>query len=377
MVELGLPPGAEQISATGSPPRKNLLQRAGAPLSLFLLAVSVFAAIFGPMIAPHSYDQVFRDYVFTPPSFAAHPDRSERDYAIADFAAAMHVSVLTAQETGQGGNTSLDLEIAADHPIDLRILRYFKRSDIFGAAQSRGAEDEGRRLHLIVPIKRLWFPFGTDANGRDLASRLFIALRISLAVGLLASLVALVIGVAYGTIAGYIGGMTDAIMMRIVEIIYALPFLFFVIVLVVVFGRNFILIFVAIGAVEWLDMARIVRGQTLSIKKQDYILAAQALGAPTLSILWRHVLANMAGPVIAFTTLLVPRVIIAESFVSFLGLGVQEPLTSLGLLIADGARNIQSAPYLLICPALALGILLAALMQLGQVLTERLAGARL
>jgi oligopeptide transport system permease protein len=154
-------------------------------------------------------------------------------------------------------------------------------------------------------------------------------------------------------------------MMRAVEIIYALPFIFFVIVLVMLFGRNFVLIFIAIGAVEWLDMARIVRGQTLSIKRRDYVGAAEALGASAPAIIWRHVIPNVAGPVIAYLTLLTPRVILLESFVSFLGFGVQEPLTSWGVLIADGARNIQGAVYLLILPALFLAATLGALQTLG------------
>ena len=150
--------------------------------------------------------------------------------------------------------------------------------------------DEGRRLEIDVPVQRMVFLFGTDANGRDLFTRVLVAGRISLAVGLLASFVALTIGVAYGAIAGYAGGRIDAVMMRVVEIIYALPFIFFVIVLVMVFGRHFVLIFVAIGAVEWLDMARIVRGQTLSIKQRDFVAAAEALGATAPAILWRHII---------------------------------------------------------------------------------------
>ena len=199
------------------------------------------------------------------------------------------------------------------------------------------------------------FLFGTDANGRDLFTRVLIAGRISLAVGLLASFVALTIGVAYGAVAGYAGGRIDVLMMRVIEIIYALPFIFFVIVLVMVFGRHFVLIFVAIGAVEWLDMARIVRGQTLSIKQRDFVAAAEALGATPPAILWRHVIPNASGPIVAYLTVLVPRVILLESFVSFLGLGVQEPLTSWGVLVADGARNIQGSVHLLIFPALVLG----------------------
>ena len=218
-----------------------------------------------------------------------------------------------------------------------------------------------------MPVKRTVFLFGTDTNGRDLFTRTLIAGRISLAVGLLASFVALTIGVAYGAVAGYAGGRIDALMMRIVEIVYALPFIFFVIVLVMVFGRHFVLIFVTIGAVEWLDMARIVRGQTLSIKQRDFVAAAEALGASAPAILWRHVIPNASGPIAAYLAVLVPRVILLESFVSFLGLGVQEPLTSWGVLVADGARNIQGSTHLLIFPALFLGATLGALQSLGNV----------
>lgn len=360
----------DEVRPVAAPIGLWLFGRGGAPVSTCLMLLAVFIAIVGPLVTPHAHDRVFRDYVFTPPLLTAHPNDKERDDAVADFAAAMHVEIAAVHE--RAGR--LDIDVRSDHAIDLRILRYFGHSDIFAAAEVQGASGDGRKLHLAVPLKRSFFPFGTDANGRDLASRLFIAMRVSLAVGLLATLVALLIGVAYGAVAGYVGGIVDSVMMRIVEIIYALPFIFFVIVLVVVFGRNIALVFVAIGAVEWLDMARITRGQALSIKKRDYVLAAEALGASPLMILRRHVVPNMVGPVIAFTTLLVPRVILAESFVSFLGLGVQEPLTSLGLLIADGARNIQSAPYLLIFPALCLAVLLAALTRIGQALSQKLAG---
>lgn len=370
MSEAGLVTEASKAAGTRHGRRSRILRAAGAPLSLLVLAVGMFTALFGPLVTPHAYDRVFRDYVFTPPSLLPHPTALERDAALREFAAATHVGIRAARVTVEG----IDLTIGAEHPIDPRVLRYFTRSDVFGPARLQRSLDGGREIDVLVPVKEVVFPFGTDANGRDLMSRLFIALRVSIAVGLLATLVALLIGVAYGAVAGYLGGFADGVMMRIVEIIYALPFIFFVIVLVVVFGRHLALIFVAIGAVEWLDMARIARGQALSIKKRDYVLAAQALGAAPVAILWRHVIANMAGPIIAFTTLLVARVILAESFVSFLGLGVQEPLTSLGLLIADGARNIQSAAYLLIFPAVSLALLLAALTRLGEALSARLAG---
>ena len=168
----------------------------------------------------------------------------------------------------------------------------------------------------------------------------------------MAGMVAVVIGVVYGAVSGFAGGRVDEVMMRVVDILYSLPFIFFVIMLVVFFGRNFILMFLAVGAVEWLDMARIVRGQTLSIKRQEYVQAAEVLGVSTGGIIKRHVIPNTIGPVVIFVTVIVPKVILLESFLSFLGLGVQAPLTSWGSLIAEGANNIQSAPWLLIFPAI-------------------------
>lgn len=194
-------------------------------------------------------------------------------------------------------------------------------------------------------------PFGSDPQGRDSFVRLLYGLRISLAVGLVASLVSLTIGVFWGAVAGYFGGKVDAIMMRIVDILYALPFIFFVIILVVAFGRNIYLIFVAIGAVEWLTMARIVRGQTLSIKKKEYIEAAKAAGLSQFAIIKSHIIPNLLGPVIVYVTLTIPAVILTESFLSFLGLGVQEPMTSLGNLISIGAKEMEIAPWLLLYPA--------------------------
>jgi oligopeptide transport system permease protein len=211
---------------------------------------------------------------------------------------------------------------------------------------------------------------GADALGRDLLARLLMGLRVSLAVGVVATFVSLVIGVLWGAVAGYAGGRTDELMMRIVDILYSLPFIFFVILLMVTFGRNFILMFVAIGAVEWLTMARIVRGQTLSLKQREFIEAARAAGLAQGAILTRHIVPNLLGPVVVYVTLTIPGVILAESFLSFLGLGVQEPMTSLGSLISHGAQDMELAPWLLVFPSAVMVVTLMAFNFIGDGLRD-------
>lgn len=193
---------------------------------------------------------------------------------------------------------------------------------------------------------------GSDALGRDLLVRLLIGLRVSLAIGVVATFVSLVIGVAWGAVAGYLGGKVDEVMMRFVDVLYSLPFIFFVILLTVTFGSNIVLIFVAIGAVEWLTMSRIVRGQTLTLKNKEFIEAARAAGLGRAAIIARHIVPNLLGPVVVYVTLTIPAVILAESFLSFLGLGVQPPMASLGALIAGGASDMELAPWLLVFPSL-------------------------
>jgi oligopeptide transport system permease protein len=197
---------------------------------------------------------------------------------------------------------------------------------------------------------------GTDEFGRDFLARVLQGGQISLWIGLVATLVSVVIGVLWGAVAGYVGGITDSVMMRIVDILYSMPFMFFVIMLTMVFGQTLFTIFLAIGAVQWLTIAVIVRGQTLSLKQREFIEAARAGGSSSLSIILQHIIPNTMGPVIVYASLTVPEVILGESFLSFLGLGVQEPRTSWGVLIEEGATNMATAPWLLVYP----GLLLAA-----------------
>ena len=208
------------------------------------------------------------------------------------------------------------------------------------------------RMEANPPSIETGHYLGTDTLGRDLLARVLFGGQVSMTVGILATFVALLIGVSVGAVAGFLGGRVDQLLMRFVDLMYTIPLTFFVIILMVLFGRNFILMFLAIGCIEWLTMARIVRGQTLTLKNKEFIEAARASGGSTLSIIARHSVPNVLGVVIVYVTLTIPQVILIESFLSFLGLGIQEPMTSWGMLISEGAAEMETTPRALLVPAL-------------------------
>ncbi len=347
--------------------RRLKANRAAVVSGIYLIVMGLVCT-FGPLFTGHDYDAVYTDFVKVPASIEPYPTQKMIEPNLKDALSRGKMNLVSTERK----NGALNINVTSTSAIDERYARYISRASSFTDAKLVSVSDDKKTAVFSAKVQELYFLFGTDPNGRDLLTRTLIAGRISLSIGILAGFVALVIGVTYGAIAGFVGGRTDTIMMRIVDILYSLPFIFFVIMLVVFFGRNFILMFIAVGAVLWLDMARIVRGQTLTIKQQEYVTAANALGVSQAGILWRHIIPNTLGPVVVFVTLLVPHVIILESFLSFLGLGVQEPLTSWGVLISQGARNIPGANWLLFFPSFFLTTTLFALNFIGDGLRDAL-----
>ncbi|MFO1091613.1 MAG: ABC transporter permease subunit [Hyphomicrobiales bacterium] len=341
--------------------------RAAVVSAWFLLAM-VIACIAGPWFTGHEFSTIYPDYVRMPPSMSPYPKADQIGGALTEAMKRARLDIVSWSEEGDG----IVVTVKSAKPIDARVTRYLDRSSVFSDAAVEGTADGGLTLTMRAKIHRMYFLFGTDSNGRDMLTRTLIAGRVSLAIGFLGGLVSVVIGVAYGATSGLIGGKTDEVMMRIVDVLYSLPFIFFVIMLVVFFGRNFLLMFLGVAAVLWLDMARIVRGQTLSIKRQEYVQAAEALGVGWTGILRRHIVPNLLGPVVIYMTLLVPQVIILESFLSYFGLGVQEPMSSWGVLISQGKNNIPAANWLLIFPSLFLTSTLFALNFIGDGLRDAL-----
>jgi len=324
--------------------RRNKAAITGCVLLVFVTLFS-FA---GPFFVNHSYDQVFPSYVSVAPSLSPRPDPETLEQVAENVAQRARVTL----DSFTVENGRFTAQISSASEIDPRTIRYFDRNNEFKNSEVVEQSADGRSITVSGDVDQAYFPFGTDSNGRDLLVRVMLGGQISLAVGLAASLVSLGIGVVYGATSGYLGGRVDNVMMRLVEILYSLPFVFLVVVLVVFFGRSVVLIFLVIGAVEWLEMARIVRGQTLSLKRREFVGAAEALGLTDWQIIRRHIIPNTIGPVIVFVTVIVPKVILLESFLSFLGLGVQAPLASWGTLISEGAASMQNAPWLLIFPAI-------------------------
>lgn len=339
-----------------------------AMISLYYLILMAVVCIVGPFFVSHQYTTIYPDYVRTAPSFSSYPRPDMIETALSDAVKRMRVDI---KEWHQEGSR-VSVTVTSSKKVDERNVRYLERSDAFDNVTVDSTSSDGLEMVMSASVKQQYFLFGTDNVGRDLLSRTLMAGRISLAIGLLAGIVAVVIGVVYGATAGFMGGKTDEVMMRIVDVLYSLPFIFFVIMLVVFFGRNFVLMFLAVGAVLWLDMARIVRGQALSIRRQEYVQAAEAMGVSSRGIVRRHVIPNLLGPVVIYMTLLVPQVILLESFLSFLGLGVQEPMTSWGVLISAGAANIGSANWMLLFPAFFLVSTLFALNFIGDGLRDAL-----
>ncbi|MEQ8784509.1 MAG: ABC transporter permease subunit [Roseibium album] len=348
--------------------RDRLLANRAAVASMIVLVAIALVSVLGPALSPHEFDTVYRDYVKVPASLEAYPRPEQVEPGFMSVAKRARMTVEGYERHGD----TVVAKVTSKREIDPRSTRYFDRSDLFKDAQLTDMSSDKKSATIRASINYMHFYFGTDANGRDMMTRTFIAGRVSLTIGLLATVVAISIGVIYGATSGYLGGRVDQMMMRVVDILYSLPFIFFVIMLVVFFGRNFILMFIAVGAVEWLDMARIVRGQTLTIKRQEYVQAAEAMGVGDGGILKRHIIPNTLGPVVVYMTLLVPKVILLESFLSFLGLGIQEPMTSWGVLISEGARNLQGAAWMLIFPSIFLTSTLFALNFIGDGLRDAL-----
>src|SRR6056297_773956 len=263
----------------------RLKRNKAAMTSLAVLAVIALACVFGPLISPHDPADQYNSYNKVGPSLTAYP-RAEQVPDLVDRP--LRRARADIADLRLDGDT-LTLDLVADRPIDPRVTSAFDRTDDFRDATVLAVSDDGLRMTLTMEVNRYYFLLGTDANGRDLLTRILVGGRVSLMIGILATAVSLLIGVTYGAMAGYLGGRVDHLMMRVVDVLYSIPFMFFVILLMVFFGRNWVLMFIAVGAVEWLDMARIVRGQTLSVKRKEFIEAAHAIGVGLVTTVRRHV----------------------------------------------------------------------------------------
>lgn len=317
--------------------------------SAWYLVFMALLCVFGPWFTPHEFTTIYQDYNRVPPSFSSYPKPEMIDLAVKDAVQRSRVQLAGWEEK----DGKILITITSAKPIDERMTRYIDRSSVFEGTQVVSKSADSLKLVMSTSVEKQYFYFGTDNSGRDMLTRTLMAGRVSLAIGLLAGLVAVVIGVLYGATAGFTGGKTDEVMMRIVDVLYALPFIFFVIMLVVFFGRNFVLMFLAVGAVLWLDMARIVRGQALSIREREYITAAESIGCSTWRIVWHHLFPGVLPLWLVGVSGGMAAIALTEVGLSFLGLGIEPPTPSFGGLIYDGTgiRQFERHAHLLIFSA--------------------------
>ncbi len=348
--------------------RKNKMAIFGGVVVILFILIAIFADV----IAPYSYKQQDMPSQYLPPSFEKiiTPNKVIEELSKSGVIDKRKVTQIinTIKEYERKELQSV-LNCYRQKEANILIEKLIEKDFI-------NKEDKEKANATIQSIRdSIPFPYilGTDHLGRDLLSRIIAGSRVSLAIGFVTALVSLFLGVTYGAISGFAGGKVDNLMMRFVDILYGIPFMFFVILLMVIFGgRNFYLLFIGIGAVSWMTLARITRGQIISLKNNEYIEAARSIGASNTRIIFKHLIPNAIGPIIVYTTLTIPEVMLSEAFLSFIGLGVQAPMTSWGLLASDGRNAIVPCPWLIIFPGLVLAIVLFSMNFLGEGLRDAL-----
>ncbi|WP_040847904.1 ABC transporter permease [Treponema lecithinolyticum] len=310
--------------------KKNKMALAG----LYIVGIYIAVSLFAPLLPLYPYEQQFLDHIYLPPSFKP-------------------AGVVMIAQT----KASLAKTMAKE-----KRSEYTQQEKDMLAAMEQDVKTK--------PIHQRHYILGTDSLGRDVLSRIIYGGRISIAIGLLGTITALIIGVILGAVAGYAGGWIDNALMRFVDIMYGLPYMLIVIIMMAILGRNIFILFIAIALVSWLTVARVVRGQIISLKNSEFVEAARSMGASPNRIIFRHLLPNTLGIIIVYSTLSLPSFIMSESFLSFLGLGVSAPLASWGSLVADGVKSMELYPWLLLVPAIIMTVFLFAMNFLGDGLRD-------